>query len=668
MSWLVANTAVAGVVALVALALGRWLRPAPAVLHALWLFVLLKLVTPPLFPIEVDTSWWQEPRTVVLPFTVDAAGNVSTPVLAARAEGVNVAPAPSPWAMPLALLWGSGSAAMCVWLAVGLVRAQRRLRGCGPVPPKLAREVAQLAADLRVPVPTLCDDPSASSPYVFSFLRTRLVLPARVLAAASAKGRAAVLVHELAHLRRRDHWLAHAELALAIALWWHPLFWFARRQLRQQAELAADAWAIATIPDATIDYATVLVQAAGAPDSMVPMSAVLAARPAAGAAFETRLTMILNENVPCRASRAWWLPFTSLALGLFAVPVQAQSSEQDPVRIEIRINGKEVEALSGAERTALLRKLLAAEEKAEAVAPAKSKSKSKPKSKPEAKGLELELLDVTEDGPAKKSAEKGKSKDKAKGDLNGKHEPRVLRLDGLQSLEGFKGFERLEGLEGLEALGGLRALEGFKAFEAFEGLKGVECVEGLEALEGLEGVECIEGLEALEGLEGLEGLECLEELKGLEGMQILDLSGMREGLAEARLEILRDAELKELGITGDVVRLIDDLGAGKKLDRSIGEIVKKAMRAAKPKLDAATFEALDDLDLKKLGIDLEAVDLALRAAGQALDVKIHVEPIEVTVEGEPMDLKIVEVEPAPKKAKKADKAKKPKLDRREELR
>ena len=72
--------------------------------------------------------------------------------------------------------------------------------------------------------------------------------------------------------------------------------------------------------------------------------------------------MILNENVPCRASRAWWLPFTSLALGLFTMPVAAQNAHQDPAKVEIRVNGKRVDELSAAERKALLRKLLAAEE------------------------------------------------------------------------------------------------------------------------------------------------------------------------------------------------------------------------------------------------------------------------------------------------------------------
>src|SRR5713101_259035 len=47
-----ANAACAAVLALLALAVGRvWRRP--AVLHGLWLLVLLKLVTPPILPLPV---------------------------------------------------------------------------------------------------------------------------------------------------------------------------------------------------------------------------------------------------------------------------------------------------------------------------------------------------------------------------------------------------------------------------------------------------------------------------------------------------------------------------------------------------------------------------------------------------------------------------------------
>jgi hypothetical protein len=54
-----------------------------------------------------------------------------------------------------------------------------------------------------------------------------------------------VLCHELAHCKRRDHLASLiAELALCLVPW-HPLAWLANRRLRDLAEEACDAWALA---------------------------------------------------------------------------------------------------------------------------------------------------------------------------------------------------------------------------------------------------------------------------------------------------------------------------------------------------------------------------------------------------------------------------------------
>src|SRR6516165_9956043 len=58
------NAAVAAVLAVLALAAGRFCR-SPAVRHLLWVLVLLKLVTPPLFhvPLVVLPASWAAPPT-----------------------------------------------------------------------------------------------------------------------------------------------------------------------------------------------------------------------------------------------------------------------------------------------------------------------------------------------------------------------------------------------------------------------------------------------------------------------------------------------------------------------------------------------------------------------------------------------------------------------------
>lgn len=528
MNWLVVNTLTAAALALLTLAIGRWGRPAPAVMHGLWLFVLLKLVTPPLFEVPIDVSWAREPapvRTVVLPLTLDASPLAAPSPRVADAAPRSVATAAVPWTWRRAavLAWALGACAMLTSFAIGFGRARRRLRTFAPVPAWLQREVHELAERLGVTVPELRDDPRAPSPYVWSFGRTCLVLPVRILAGTAPRGRHAVLAHELAHLRRNDHWLAHGEVLFAVVLWWHPLFWFARARLRLWAELACDAWAIEAVPDSCHAYATVLVDAAARPDSSVPASVVLAARPTARAAFERRLTMILNENVPCRASRAWWLPFTSLALGLFAMPVAAQNGAQDPVRVEIRVNGKEVEDLNSAERTALLEKLLGAEKKAAA----KQKRKAP---------APVVVEDVTEEAPTPAPKRKAKA------------QPIVVEVEDVTT-------------EPMPAPKPLR--------KRAKGVQGEPIEMEIE----------------------------LGELQQLEGLDLTTMLG--EGFAEARLEILGDEDLRELGITDDVVRMLDDLAAGKGIENSLDGVIRGAMKGASKLVEK---ELRADPDLQELGM------------------------------------------------------------------
>jgi hypothetical protein len=121
-----------------------------------------------------------------------------------------------------------------------------------------------------------------------------------------------VLVHELAHLRRRDHWVGWALLAGAWVWWWHPLFWLARRRLGREAELACDAWVVAALPEARRAYAEALLEVCqGRPRE--------AAAPALGAAgstrdLERRLLMVMRGEAPCRLSRRGLLGVGVLAL------------------------------------------------------------------------------------------------------------------------------------------------------------------------------------------------------------------------------------------------------------------------------------------------------------------------------------------------------------------
>src|SRR4051794_27674252 len=124
------NAVAALALALLALLAGRLCRR-PAVVHGLWLLVLLKLLTPPLFWIEVP-SWPAPPRAstdadplAVVPLQMAlAAPDAARPPEAAPAAGAARVPerAAWPWLTWLLGLWVAGSAC---WFGLALCRLAR---------------------------------------------------------------------------------------------------------------------------------------------------------------------------------------------------------------------------------------------------------------------------------------------------------------------------------------------------------------------------------------------------------------------------------------------------------------------------------------------------------------------------------------------------------------
>ena len=97
-------------------------------------------------------------------------------------------------------------------------------------------------------------------PLVFAAWRSLIILiPARLLRGLDREQLHAVLVHELAHIRRRDHLTRWFEIFVREIFWWHPLAWWASRQLRQAEEECCDAWVVWALPNSRRSYGEALL-------------------------------------------------------------------------------------------------------------------------------------------------------------------------------------------------------------------------------------------------------------------------------------------------------------------------------------------------------------------------------------------------------------------------
>ena len=206
--------------------------------HRIWLaaFVAMALLLIP----------WPMPA----PMRISAAATLGTAqVSSAASRSLSILP----------IIWATGLAFMLIRFSSGIIRLTVLTRS--------AR--SRHEKDIRV-------TDSIQTPMTWGVIRPVILLPTYVYAW-SAEERDVVIRHERAHIERRDWmWQAFAQVMTAI-FWFHPLMWLAARQLRNEAEHAADDVTLAGGIQAP-DYADRLMAVARQLQEKTPTAAVAMVR------------------------------------------------------------------------------------------------------------------------------------------------------------------------------------------------------------------------------------------------------------------------------------------------------------------------------------------------------------------------------------------------------
>jgi beta-lactamase regulating signal transducer with metallopeptidase domain len=257
-SFILANAWQAALVGAVAL-LAELLRARPGLRHAIWLAFAARLVLPPSLESPVGL----------------------TPAAAAPGGA---------WMAPL---WIAGvvTGALLAWLGAGRARAAL-LRGAVPLEGDAVRRAAARLGMRRAPRVLVGE----TGPAAFGILRPAVVVPRRLVGALDPTALEHVLLHELAHVRRKDLVWQAIFLALNVLYWFHPLAWVARRRAYAARELLCDA-AVASALGSAAPYRRTLLRAALL--SEPPGAGAAAFR---GGAFLARVRALDREP---RAARAW---------------------------------------------------------------------------------------------------------------------------------------------------------------------------------------------------------------------------------------------------------------------------------------------------------------------------------------------------------------------------
>jgi beta-lactamase regulating signal transducer with metallopeptidase domain len=261
------NAAVAAGLALAALAAGYVCR-SPAVRHAAWVLVLLKLVTPPLVPVPLrvlPASWGAPAQPTagrVVQIEYAATGADYSP-----AEVARHAPAWSDrllsagvvgWAL---VVWAAGSVGWFAWQGRRIARFRRVVGKARPATAEVAVAVTRLAKALGIArPPEVMTATGIGSPMLWGWGRGAVVLfPRDLLARLAPEARDTLLAHELAHFLRRDHWVRVLEFAATGLYWWHPAVWLARAGIEAAEEECCDGWVVGGLAASPRRYAEALL-------------------------------------------------------------------------------------------------------------------------------------------------------------------------------------------------------------------------------------------------------------------------------------------------------------------------------------------------------------------------------------------------------------------------
>ncbi len=336
------NALTAALMGAVVATLSPLLSRRPAVLHALWALVLLKLVTPPLFEIPVG-RFETEPAAVGIerpapaenvefePLDwgwLDAPEIVTFQPEVARSEPPEIEAA-SPWRL-LGWVWLTGAVATVLIAGSRILRFHRRLRDVAPAGAAVEAEVAALAAGMglrRAPRVDVVD--ARVPPMVWSLgARPRLILPRSLWNGLDARRRTLLLTHELAHLKRGDHRLRWLELTATVLYWWLPVVWWTRRALRDVEEQCCDAWVVWMFPDDARAYAETLLDAVDFLTPDAPPAPLLASGFGKARHLRRRLTMVMQGKTP--RTLGWTGSLGALALAGVLLPLGPAWAQKAP--------------------------------------------------------------------------------------------------------------------------------------------------------------------------------------------------------------------------------------------------------------------------------------------------------------------------------------------------
>lgn len=351
----------------------------PGIRYALWLMVLLKFITPPIWQITVGSSrimgealppeqvvpqsaipevlsstfptstepaeffdWqadWEELETL------PAGATASEPKIAHLVPEIapnQVASATKmsdiSWKNSLAgakkillVVWGLGSLALIWQVFIRRRKMNLMLKMAGEASGFVQQIAASVAQQLKLKhLPKIILSPGNITPALYSpsprGKDCALLLPMQLVQTLPVQQLKVIIAHELVHFQRKDYLVRWLELCVQTMFWWHPLLVWVRTQLRQNEEAICDLQVVHIFGCRTV-YATAILESAsfagngGLSHAMVSGFGTVSN-------LRRRIKMVMKGNWKGKMSR--WTFATICTVGLIGFSSNLQLAGDEP--------------------------------------------------------------------------------------------------------------------------------------------------------------------------------------------------------------------------------------------------------------------------------------------------------------------------------------------------
>ncbi|MEN6428572.1 MAG: M56 family metallopeptidase, partial [Phycisphaerales bacterium] len=251
----------------------------------IWMLVFVKLLLPPSLCVPTGIGYWlgrnelltpsgssRPIEAVAAPVRMELETPIETPpvqesrpfpLTVEPAQAVSVAAERLVWQGGVFLLWGAGVSVFAALVIQRLLFVRGLIAHTEPARSDLTDVLDECRRRMGIRRSVgLRLSSGAFSPAVCGLFRPTILMPAAMLDRLSPEGLRAVLIHELAHVKRGDLWVNTLQTVLQIVYFYNPLVWLANAIVRRVREQAVDEMVLVALDAQARSYGNTLIDIA----------------------------------------------------------------------------------------------------------------------------------------------------------------------------------------------------------------------------------------------------------------------------------------------------------------------------------------------------------------------------------------------------------------------